>query len=689
MKRVFSHIGFSAAVTLIVLNLIDTEYVLIISAGLAVLFAASLFIKKYRQALTVPICVGSALFACLIFLSVYNLTVVPELQLDGKSADVSFYIISVPEQTESGYTYTVKTTEIGMDGAVQNIKAKMNTDQKLNVDAYRIVNAKAEFRSISDNAYSSFGYWGDNVFLSLNADNISVTNIVVKSPWSRVLQLRADIIESLTKNISGDSGALSAAMITGSRYMLSDKSYNNFKICGATHLMAVSGMHLTVVTGFLLFILKRLKLNDKLCASIAIFEILFYCGIAGFSKSVIRAGIMMITMLLGNLINKRSDAMNSLGLAVFIICLNPFAVCDIGAVLSVLSVLALITIYPYFVKKLGIVVDDGMEFITEFSYSRLSSLISSFFVSLSIMIYSLPVMYIFFGYVSIIGLVANIVLVPLGSLLMIVSLFTYNLSGLGFLGDLSADLCGFISSLILKIVNFFASFDGSTISLSDSFGVVIAGALVLAAFGFMSASKKTVKVTAVISCVAVMLSLVVLSNSNNKKSEIFICENSAVVMSYNGKSVVFGLDNYEDYYSVYQYLFANTKQIECLISCNDNTYNKKLIENISCKNFILSEFDDDIMSSGNCDNVIVCSSYEADLCDDFKIECSFDEEWNINADINSSLFSDMSNSNADIVLGKNYVKDVRGKINLSQGDIIYTLSKGKAFSVRRDNWWLK
>ncbi len=688
MKRVFAHIGFSAAVTLIVLNLIGAEYVLIISAGLAVIFAASLLIRKYRQALTVPICVGSALFACLIFLIVFNSAVVPELQLDGKSADVSFYIVSVPEQTKSGYTYTVKTTSIGIDGAVQNIKMKMNSEQKLNIDAYRIVNAKADFRSISDSAYSSFGYWGDNIFLSIKADNISVTNNIVKSPWSRVLETRANIIENLTKSIDGDSGVLSAAMITGSRSMLSERSYNNFKICGATHLMAVSGMHLTVVTGFLLFILKRLRLNDKLCAVIAIFEILFYWGIAGFSKSVIRAGIMMMIMLFGILLNKRSDAMNSLGLAVFIICLNPFAVCDIGAVLSVLSVLSLITIHPYFVKKLGIVVDDGAGFITEFSYSRISSIISTFFVSLSIMIYTLPVMYIFFGYVSIIGLVANIVLVPLGSLLMIVSLFTYNLSGFGFLGDLSADICGFISSLILKIVDFFASFDNATISLSDSFGVVIAGTLILTAFGFIAGNKRAIKLTAVISCVAVILSLVLLSNSNNKNPEIFVCKNSAVVMSCNGKAVVFGLDNYEDYYSVYQYLFSNTNQIECLISCDDNTYNKELIENIGCKNFILSEFDDEIMSAGNCDNVIVCSSYEDDIYDDFKIECSFDDDWHINAEINSLHFSDVS-SNADISLSNNFVKDRRGTIDLSQGDVIYKLSDGEAFSVRRDNWWLR
>ena len=55
---------------------------------------------------------------------------------------------------------------------------------------------------------------------------------------------------------------------------------------------------------------------------------------------------MMIVMLCGRLFNERSDTLNSLGIAVFIICLNPFAVTDAGALLTVTAVLGLIIIDP-------------------------------------------------------------------------------------------------------------------------------------------------------------------------------------------------------------------------------------------------------------------------------------------------------------------------------------------------------
>ena len=52
----------------------------------------------------------------------------------------------------------------------------------------------------------------------------------------------------------------------------------------------------------------------------------------------------------GRIIKRRADALNSLGFAVFLISLNPFAVYDLSAMLSVLAVLSLITLYPYLIK---------------------------------------------------------------------------------------------------------------------------------------------------------------------------------------------------------------------------------------------------------------------------------------------------------------------------------------------------
>ena len=153
MKRVFAHIGFSIATTLVVLNLIDIAYIPIILMGLVVIFATSLILQKYRQALTVPVCVMSAIFACVVFLGVYNGDAKPQLQLDGKEANASFYIVDLPKQNGDSYIYTVKTTQIDCDNSPQNIKLRVYSDEKLKAQPYQILYGNLKVNSLADNAF--------------------------------------------------------------------------------------------------------------------------------------------------------------------------------------------------------------------------------------------------------------------------------------------------------------------------------------------------------------------------------------------------------------------------------------------------------------------------------------------------------------------------------------------------------
>ncbi len=111
-------------------------------------------------------------------------------------------------------------------------------------------------------------------------------------------------------------------------------------------------------------------------------------ALAGFSKSIIRAGIMMIVMLCGRLFNERSDTLNSLGIAVFIICLNPFAVTDAGALLTVTAVLGLIIIDPMLIGLY-----KPKTKLVYYVYKTVCA-------SLSVFLTTLPVVCITFSYVS-------------------------------------------------------------------------------------------------------------------------------------------------------------------------------------------------------------------------------------------------------------------------------------------------
>ena len=116
-----------------------------------------------------------------------------------------------------------------------------------------------------------------------------------------------------------------------------------------------------------------------------------------FSVSVIRCAIMICVLLFARLKNKKADTLNSLGLAVTLLCFNPYAVTDPSAVLSVLSVLGMLVVKPKIdenikpekLNKFGCYIYDGLT------------------ITLSVMVTTFPAIWLFFSNTTFISYLAN------------------------------------------------------------------------------------------------------------------------------------------------------------------------------------------------------------------------------------------------------------------------------------------
>ena len=131
MKRVFAFIGFTAALTLVILNIIPYNYAGLVLSIAVVLFVASLLIKFTREGKVICVVLGSIVFAGTMFMLVSDSSVIPAKTLERKSADAVFQIIDIPEYNEDSntYTYIVKTTKIDMAGSPQSIKVYLKSDE--------------------------------------------------------------------------------------------------------------------------------------------------------------------------------------------------------------------------------------------------------------------------------------------------------------------------------------------------------------------------------------------------------------------------------------------------------------------------------------------------------------------------------------------------------------------------------
>ena len=690
MKRVFAHIGFSMAVTLLAVQLLPDRLWVGITAGLAVLFAVSLCLKKYRQAVTVPLCFGSALFACLLLIFSVSAIAHPQLALDGERCETSFYLLDSGTQDDYGnYVYDAKTTSIKADGAQQNIKISVSLPAEANVDCYEIVTAELKFSSVANNAVNSYGRWGNNVFLTASATRIEPVGKSVFSAAKPILALRKSIVSSLMSLMPGDNGALSVAMITGIKDYLSEYANSCFRAVGASHIMAVSGLHLTAVTGIVLFLIKKFRIKDRAGGIILIVSVLVYIVLAGFSKSVVRAGIMMIILTSAKFFMRRGDSLNSLGLAVALICLNPFAVFDVGAVLSVLAVLSLITLYPVFSRsfKKNSLTDTDCFPVREYAKNTVLGIVSGIFVSLSVMVYTVPAMLVFFGYVSVGSVVSNIFVVPLSGVLMPLALLTYivGLTKISFIILPFSKLTDFVAGITLKIVENFASFGGTT-AFSKYFGIIISAVLVVVAFAFLLRNKRLIRLTAALSCAVVLVTVVVADTAFSPQATLYFSSGGAVAVCDSDSTVVTNVHSSVDCYEMTDFLMTRGRKISFLLCDSDNYYAVKLTQNIHTDVIVTDEFDDNIMTNAHYNSLQIKNTFTAKVSDDVSFSYDgTDSEFSVcglTVSVGSTFDDDIN-----LLRNKRIIRDRHGTVYLSDGSVVYDIKNKDTFGVRRQNIW--
>lgn len=130
-------------------------------------------------------------------------------------------------------------------------------------------------------------------------------------------------------------GGISAAVLLGNKEYLADQTSRDFRRLGVSHLLVVSGTHFSVLLAFASHAMIRMRINRRKRAWVSIALILFFMALTGFSGSVLRAGIMYLLAQIALLADRRVNYLHSLAVAgSMIVLFQPFAAADCGLQLS-------------------------------------------------------------------------------------------------------------------------------------------------------------------------------------------------------------------------------------------------------------------------------------------------------------------------------------------------------------------
>lgn len=218
--------------------------------------------------------------------------------------------------------------------------------------------------------------------------------------------VRSGIYATLYNNLDAETAAVAYAMITGNTHDISEQTLTSFRYGGIAHVFAVSGLHIGVLFAALSFILDGLRLNKYLSSFLKIALLIFYAGVCGFTPSSVRAAVMCAVLTVSKLVYKKYDSLNSLSVAVILLLLiNPVYLFDAGFILSVSAMLGIILL-SHNVKRalffLPYKIRGGVA------------------VGLSAQAATFPSLLIIFGYVSVAGLLLNILFLPLLSVFYVI-----------------------------------------------------------------------------------------------------------------------------------------------------------------------------------------------------------------------------------------------------------------------------
>ncbi len=243
--------------------------------------------------------------------------------------------------------------------------------------------------------------------LSINSD-ISALHMHKKGVFHPVYKLRDTISSKLTRYMPADEAALANAMVTGSKEMISDENALSYRKSGIYHIVAVSGMHLNIL--IILLSVFYIKLNSTrrkkaiLSFAITLAGCIFMFVFTGFGVSVERAAFMALISCAAALFMREYSPLSSLFIVLaFILISAPHFYCDASFCLS-FSATAGIFLGIYFIEKLNI--------------TRFRFLIDSIIISLCTSLTTFPFVIYFFGGISIVSPLTNLIVLCFVPILM-------------------------------------------------------------------------------------------------------------------------------------------------------------------------------------------------------------------------------------------------------------------------------
>lgn len=274
--------------------------------------------------------------------------------------------------------------------------------------------------------YSERDYYLDKgIFLYGETEEYELLSSGTFVPSAALEKANDYLVSLVEKSVNGDTAAFVSAMLLGNKDTLGEDVRRDFSRLGISHILALSGIHLSLITSMANAFFELIQMRRRLKYSILILMITAFIGITGFSDSAMRAGLMLIIFYTVTSFGMKKDGVTALFSSALIICtLDPYAIFSNSLLLSFCAMLACICT-SYFIRR--------AKHLRRIKPKMLRRVLYALISSSAVVIFTLPIMAIRFDYVSIFAPVFNLIFVPILTIVLYLSPFVLLLGRIPYL----------------------------------------------------------------------------------------------------------------------------------------------------------------------------------------------------------------------------------------------------------------
>ena len=391
-----------------------------------------------------------------------------------EKVSIKAIIISEPVDKDYKKTYTIKVEEINGDKKYKNTKLLLDikkSELKEEPEFGDEIEIIGELKKPNGaRNYKGFDYKqylkSKKIYATVSSENYKIISKNKIDIISKVIIcLQNNMKSNIKKILNEEKISLFIGILIGDREAISEQTEDNFKKSNLTHMLAVSGSHITYIINALAMLLgKTSKRTSKI---FTIIILIFFMALTGFTFSVIRACIMGILVLLASLMYRKPDTINNLGISSFIILLfNPYAISDAGFLLSYGGTIGIVLLGDKIENAIYKEENKNKNIINKI----IKYIIISFSITLSANLIIIPIMAYNFSTVSFTFWISNILAAPImeiatifGFIIYFISIFFIPLAK--FLGI----FLNLLLYLLLKIAEVSSLIPGSSIYIKTPY----------------------------------------------------------------------------------------------------------------------------------------------------------------------------------------------------------------------------